>query len=87
MVKKKITKSKRSYKVIDRIFDPFDPLDPYNSVDNAPDFLEDITNWFSGLTKKISDFNKKTTHTRSINGSFEDDFLVSSPFKPWDKIK
>lgn len=86
MVKKKITKSKRSYKVIDRIFDPFDPLDPYNSVDNAPDFLEDITNWFSGLAKKISDFNK-TTHTQSRDGSFEQDFLVSSPFKPWVKNK
>jgi len=49
-------KSKRSYKVDH-------PVDLIENID-IPDFLGELETWFSGIAKKIYDFNKSEVITR-----------------------
>lgn len=76
-------KSKRSYKVDH-------PVELIENID-IPDFLGDLQTWFSGIAKKISNFNKGTVTTRPYpprNPSFRsphsasvcDEFATASRF-------
>ena len=79
-------KSKRSYKVDH----PLELIEPYENID-IPDFLGDLQTWFSGIAKKISNFNKVEVHSRPIQPrnsskmsphykSFDDEFATASRF-------